>query len=463
MGFYVWVIEDTKALNDLYCLTLSREGYEVTSFGTGSDLVDRVRAGVPCDLLVLDVHLPDIHGLTLISDLKAMRFQAPVMVITGYGSIALAVSAMQAGACDFLVKPFTPEKLIESAQRALMSRGLDQATLSPVPLDVTSRNSPPAFHEFIGTSLPMQTVYEVIQNVSRSQASVFITGESGTGKDIAARAIHHYSPRGGHPFVPINCAAIPRDLMESELFGHVKGAFTGASHDRIGAFSKAHQGTLFLDEICDMDLTLQSKLLRVLQDFSFCPVGSTQEQQVNLRIICASNKDPLREVKVGHFREDLYYRLHVVPITLPPLRDRGDDILDLADFYLARFAREEGKNFSSIDPVAEDIFRAYAWPGNVRELMNVIRQIVVMRNGPKLMAGMLPSAMMSGSDYRRHVLTPGFPSSPASSLVPLRVAERRAIETVLSACGGNIPQAAGILEISPSTLYRKKAEWDAAK
>ncbi|MBN8520442.1 MAG: sigma-54-dependent Fis family transcriptional regulator [Alphaproteobacteria bacterium] len=463
MGFHVWVVEDTKALNDLYCLTLSREGYQVTSFESGSDLLDRVRSGAPCDVLVLDVHLPDIHGLALISDLKTAGFRAPVVVITGYGSIALAVSAMQAGACDFLVKPFSPDKLIESTQRALMSRGLGGSASPVISPDLPSRETLLPFHEFIGTSLPMQTVYEVIQNVSRSQASVFITGESGTGKDIAARAIHHYSPRAGHKFVAINCAAIPRDLMESELFGHVKGAFTGASYDRAGAFSRAHHGTLFLDEICDMDLTLQSKLLRVIQDFSFCPVGSTQEQQVNLRVICASNKDPLREVKAGHFREDLYYRLHVVPMTLPPLRDRGDDILDLADFYLARFAREEGKNFSLIDPAAEDALRAYAWPGNVRELMNVIRQIVVMRNGPKLMASMLPPVMMPGSDYRRPAWAPGFPAAPASSLVPLRVSERRAIETVLSACGGNIPQAAGILEISPSTLYRKKAAWDSAK
>jgi two-component system repressor protein LuxO len=456
MDARVWLVEDSPELNDMYTLTLRRGGYDVIPHAKGQDVLTAAGGGdARCDLLILDIYLPDTDGLELLGRLKQAGFDAPVIVMTGYGSITLAVSAMQAGACDFLVKPFTPEKLLSAVERGLSARRLSGAVETVPAAEVVLSAAPKPFGQFVGTSPPMQAVYELIENVARSNASVFITGESGTGKDIAARAIHHFSARAGAPFVALNCAAIPRELMESELFGHTKGAFTGAAQDRLGAVAQAQNGTLFLDEIADMDLTLQSKLLRFLQDFTYRPVGGTKNIQADVRVIAATNKDPLAEVKAGRLREDLYYRLHVVPLNLPPLRERGDDILDLADFFLIKFAREEGKSFSGFDPAAEDALRRYDWPGNVRQLMNVIRQIVVMRGGHRVTAGMLPPEMNGGGSFSN-----GFPSAAGKGVEPLWVTERRAIETAIAACGGNLPRAAQLLEVSPSTLYRKRAGWD---
>lgn len=458
MGACIWLVEDSAELNDLYTLTLRRGGYTVLPLAGAGALRQAMAANSPCDLLILDIFLPDGEGLGLLTALKEGGFRAPVIVMTGYGSIALAVSAMQAGAGDFLVKPFVPEKLLEAVARGLNARPLsDKEMPSAEPVADVKPGGRVPFREFIGTSPPMQAVYEVIENAARSSATVFITGESGTGKDIAARALHHFSPRSAGPFIALNCAAIPRELMESELFGHVKGAFTGATHDRDGAVTQAHGGTLFLDEIADMDLGLQSKLLRFLQDFTFRPVGSTKTLSANIRLCCATNKDPLAEVKAGRLREDLYYRLHVVPLNMPPLRDRGDDILDLADFFLMKFAREEGKIFTGFDPGAEDALRRYVWPGNVRQLMNVLRHIAVMRGGARVTAGMLPPEIGGAHGF---AYVPADSAPTPSGIEPLWVTERRAIEAAIAACGGNVPRAANLLKVSPSTLYRKRAEWE---
>jgi DNA-binding NtrC family response regulator len=317
----------------------------------------------------------------------------------------------------------------------------------------------------------------MVRSIGRSTATVFITGESGTGKEVCARAIHAVSTRAAKPFVPLNCAAIPRDLLESEVFGHLKGAFTGALSDKPGAAAVADGGTLFLDEICEMDLSLQTKLLRFLQTSSIQPVGAARPIPVDVRIVCATNRDPAEEVRAGRFREDLYYRLHVVPIHMPPLRARAEDIVDIAQASLVEFAAEEGKSFTGFEPEAVEILKSRAWPGNVRQLLNVIRNIVVLHDGPTVAAHMLPAEIVLGAPAaaagERVALLPVPPPAaahpnirpPVQLLIgtPLAEVERELIEATIAHCDGSIPRAAKILEVSPSTLYRKLESWTGAQ
>jgi two-component system repressor protein LuxO len=324
----------------------------------------------------------------------------------------------------------------------------------------------------------MQAVYRTIAAAAPSKATVFVTGESGTGKEVCARAIHAESPRRDRPFVALNCAAIPRELIESELFGHQKGAFTGAQQAREGAAEQADGGTLFLDEIGEMSLDLQSKLLRFLQTGMVKRLGATAERQVDVRFLCATNRDPWAEVQAGRFREDLYFRLHVIPLHLPPLRERDDDVLRLADAFLARFASEEGKRFDGFDEAAREAMLGHPWPGNVRELENVIRQAVVLNRGGVIGATQLaldprrwsrlaatPSDRPGGSaaEAGSAPMLAAASTSPAgvttTAIEPLAVVERRVIEQAIAACRGNVPEAARKLEVAPSTLYRKLAQW----
>jgi two-component system repressor protein LuxO len=322
---------------------------------------------------------------------------------------------------------------------------------------------------FIGGSLKMQTVYRIIDSAAPSNATVFITGESGTGKEVCAEAIHSRSPRRDGPFIALNCGAIPRELMESEIFGHVKGAFTGAARERVGAAGQADGGTLFLDEIAEMDLDLQTKLLRFVQTGTFQKVGGTRLERVDVRFVCATNRDPLKEVAEGRFREDLYYRLHVIPIPLPSLRERSEDILLLARHFLTKFAGEETKGFRDMDADVEAVFLGYDWPGNVRQLQNVIRNMVVLHNGERLTAEMLPPPLnaLSQNATTRAVPTPvaraeAVPSG-SGPLKPLWLVEKEAIERAIDHCGGNVPRAAALLEVSPSTIYRKRQAWGSEK
>lgn len=418
---------------------------------------------------MLDVKLPDMDGLEILSRLKDLGFDAPVIVITGHGSIHTAVEAMRLGASDFLVKPFPIEALGDSANRALKNAGLstkaDIGAQSPTDIENASPRKPAVqragFGGFIGISPPMQIVYDIIENAAKSSATVFITGESGTGKEICAEAIHRYSKRAKEPFIAINCAAIPRELLESELFGHVKGAFTSAMNDRDGAMTLADGGTLFLDEIAEMAPDMQTKLLRFLQNLTYRKVGGNKTEKANVRIICATNKDPLEEIRRGHLRQDLYYRLHVVPIQMPPLRQRRGDIIDLADYFLRLYAREENKSFRSFSPEAEAVLAGALWPGNVRQLQNIVRGIVVLHDGQVVTSAMLPPSLREET-YR----TPqGHQSQTiqndySNTVSPLWQIERDAIESAIALCEGNIPKAAAMLEISPSTIYRKKMIWD---
>ena len=309
----------------------------------------------------------------------------------------------------------------------------------------------------------MARLQGMIRSVARSMATVFITGESGTGKELCALAVHEYSPRASGPFIALNCGAIPQDLLESEVFGHVKGSFTGAISDKPGAAAAADGGTLFLDEICEMAPALQTKLLRFLQTSTVQPVGATRPRKVNVRIVCATNQDPLDAVRRGHFREDLYYRLYVVPIHMPPLRDRGDDVIEIAETALARFAAEEGRRFDGLSPEVEALFRRLPWPGNVRQVLNVIRHVVVMNEGGLVTPEMLPDIVadepgpapplpaIAGQDRE--------PALDALIGKPLAEIERLVIEATLKRFDGSVPKAARILELAPSTLYRKIDGW----
>ncbi len=473
----ILLVDDTKTLAEMYAHALSLKGYQVTIAHSGAELFSILEndAFAP-DLLVLDVRLPDMSGLEALSRLRAIGFNAPVIVITGHGSVHMAVEAMRLGAADFLVKPFPIEKLSESAGRALESAGLatkgelnetEEQMKEAEPVTATAKRPQSVrtgFGGFIGISLPMQLVYDIIENAAKSNATVFITGESGTGKEVCAEAIHRYSRRAGEPFIAINCAAIPRELLESELFGHVKGAFTGAVSDRDGAVAQANGGTLFLDEIAEMAPEMQTKLLRFLQNLTYRKVGGSRDEKANVRIICATNKDPLEEIKNGYLRQDLYYRLHVIPIHMPPLRQRKNDVIDLSDHFLRQYAKEEGKSFREFSPEAEQVLMAFPWPGNVRQLQNVVRGITVLHDGPAVTLSMLPPMLLQNNAearaFRTGLLYPAAGADTGGDISPLWKVERTAIENAIALCEGNIPKAAALLEISPSTIYRKKMMWE---
>jgi len=307
---------------------------------------------------------------------------------------------------------------------------------------------------FIGASQPMKEVYDRLELAAGSDAPVFIHGESGAGKELCARTVHELSRRADGPFVAVNCAAIARDIAESEFFGHVRGAFTGALEAREGIAGQAHGGTLFLDEICEMDLALQGKLLRFIETGMFRPVGGG-ERRADVRIVCATNRDPAREVREGRFRADLFWRLHVLPVSLPPLRARGEDVLLLAEHFLSRFARQEGRPVMRIPDAAAQKLLAHDWPGNVRELQNLLRQAVVFHNGPELSGRMLEALL---PDRTRPEDT-GADNAGRG----LRLVERKAIEEAISRCGGSVPKAARALGVAPSTLYRKRQSWARAR
>jgi DNA-binding NtrC family response regulator len=309
----------------------------------------------------------------------------------------------------------------------------------------------------------MARIHAKIQSVARSMATVFITGESGTGKELCALAVHDNSTRASGPFIALNCGAIPQDLLESEVFGHMKGSFTGAISDKPGAAAAADGGTLFLDEICEMAPALQTKLLRFLQTSTVQPVGATRPRKVNVRIVCATNRDPLDAVRRGQFREDLYYRLYVVPIHMPPLRERGEDVIEIAEAALARFAAEEGRRFDGLSPEVAALFRRLPWPGNVRQVLNVIRHVVVLNEGGPVTPDMLPEAVAEDL-----TLAPAPFAAPAPAAEPaldalvgrsLADIERIVIEATLARFDGSVPKAARVLELAPSTLYRKIDGW----
>lgn len=451
----VFLVEDSATLALLYQDYLRDEGYQLRHFAEGKPVLSELERVLP-QVVLLDLELPDISGMEILRHINERHLPCTVVVVTAHGSVDIAVEAMRQGAFDFLTKPFDGKRLTATVRNAVRHQQLSYLVES-----YREQYDRCVFGGFLGSSLPMQGVYRILESAAASKATVFITGESGTGKEVCAETLHKLSPRHDKPLVVMNCAAIPRDLIESEIFGHVKGAFTGAVGDRIGAAERADGGTLFLDEICEMELDLQSKLLRFIQTGCFQRVGSSKQQQVDVRFVCATNRDPFAEVQAGRFREDLYYRLHVIPIPLPALRERGDDVLQIAREFLRQFAAEEGKAFVGFSHEAEQILRDYEWPGNVRQLQNVIRNIVVLHNGEQVLPAMLP-APLNQLIPQRHKAVAEMPVTVITSdarVRPMWLVEKEVIEQAIASCGGNIPQAANLLELSPSTIYRKRLAW----
>ncbi|CAJ1897796.1 Luminescence regulatory protein LuxO [Aeromonas jandaei] len=458
----VLLVEDTRSLAVVYEQYLRQDGYEVVLADCGQQALEVLLASPP-PVVLLDLELPDMSGMEILQQITEQQLPCAVVVITAHGSVDVAVEAMRLGAFDFLTKPFDSKRLCATARNALKHQ-----QLSSLVAHYRENFERQSFFGFIGASMAMQAVYRIIESAAPSKATVFITGESGTGKEVCAEAIHQCSPRREQPFIALNCAAIPHDLMESEIFGHVKGSFTGAQGDRKGAASLADGGTLFLDEICEMDLDLQSKLLRFIQTGTLQRVGSGKLETVDVRFICATNRDPLLEVKAGRFREDLYYRLHVIPLYLPPLRERGEDILLLARSLLQNYAKEENKRFRDFDAAAARVLLDYPWPGNVRELQNVVRNIVVLNDKELVSPDILPPPL---NGVRALAVATTAAQQPAATsatpavggpIRPLWLVEKEVIEQAIASCDGNIPKAAALLEISPSTIYRKKQGWEEA-
>lgn len=485
----VLLVEDTPSLSMVYQAALERADLRVDPVFTARE-AEAALKNQNYRIVLLDLMLPDGNGLDILRSISTKTPNTKTVVITADGSINRAVEAMRSGAFDFLVKPFDDRRLFSAVQNAISSLG-DEDVAEDVAISPSAEA--PAVNGFVGSSSPMTHIYRMIRNIGKSTATVFITGESGTGKEIAAHAIHAQSNRRDGPFVPINCGAIPRDLLESEVFGHLKGSFTGAISDKIGAAAAADGGTLFLDEICEMDLALQTKLLRFLQTSMIQPVGAVEARKIDVRIVCATNRDPAAEVQAGRFREDLFYRLHVVPIYMPPLRERGEDVIEIADVLLNRFSAEEGKSFRRLSLDATDALRAYTWPGNVRQLENALRNAVVLHDGIEVTLNMLPSIVTPSPFAANAPVEPRHPaavglgpvnlnamrSDMGGGLIPplndaqgfgaaleslvgstLADVEREFIEVTIRQCDGSIPRAARILDVSPSTLYRKREAWE---
>jgi DNA-binding NtrC family response regulator len=441
----VLVVDDDPAMCAMVRAHLVKRRYEVATREIAADAFEILRSS-DFDVVVTDLQMRGMNGLELCERIAADRPDIPVIVITAFGSLQLAIAAIRAGAYDFVPKPFDIEQLCIALDRAIQHRSLREEVKRL--RDAATR--PRRTDALLGDSAAMRTVIDLLERVSDSESSVLITGESGTGKELVARALHDRSQRHDGPFVAINCAAVPETLLESELFGHARGAFTDAKTARAGLFAQARGGTLFLDEIGELPVGLQPKILRALQERRVRPLGGEGEISVDARIIAATNRDLESAVAEREFREDLYYRINVIHIELPPLRARGGDILLLAQHFLERCASAAGKRIRGISPAAADRLVTYSWPGNVRELQNCIERSVALAQYDDIVVEDLPEKIRTY--HHSHVVVAG---QDPSELVSMEELERRYIHRVLEAVGGNKTLAARILGFDRTTLYRK--------
>jgi two-component system response regulator HydG len=435
-GERILVVDDSKDTLEVLQRNLTSQGYQVFTAPGVAEAIS-ILEGTPIDLVITDLKMPKVSGLDLVRHVRENYKDTEVMMITGYATIGGAVEAVKTGAEEYLPKPFTDEELVAAVERAI-----DKLRLRRIGQAEVSRIRAPS-HGLVGESEAMQGVLSALEKAASTVATVLITGESGTGKELVARAIHYKSDRASSPFVPVNCGGIPESLLESELFGHVKGAFTGATESRAGFFQTADGGTIFLDEISETSLSMQVKLLRVLQEKEVCMVGSSKTGRVDVRIIAATNKDLLSLVNKGVFREDLFYRLNVITIGIPPLRERGDDILLLINYVTKKYATELGKPTPKFSERALQVLRQYQWPGNVRELENVIQRLIVMSEDELIEVPDLPSLMRFSA-----LRVPGLHRT-------LTEVEAEHIGNVLASVDGNKTKAAQILGIDRKTLREK--------
>jgi DNA-binding NtrC family response regulator len=458
----ILIIDDDEHLRKGFERMLTEEGYSVKSASSGEAGIEIVHANVP-DLVILDVRLPGINGLQAFKIIHEMEPKLPVIIMTGYGTTETAIEATKMGAFDYILKPFDIPDMLAQVKQALEA---GRFMRSPVDMNTDPERS--SREALIGRSKPMQDVYKAIGRVSSTDATILIRGESGTGKELVARAIYHHSLRAGKPFLVINCVAIPETLLESELFGYEKGAFTGASFRRVGKIEQANQGTVFLDEIGDMPFSIQSKILRLLQERSLERLGGRDTIDVNVRILAATNRDLEKALSEGRFREDLYYRLKVVTLWLPPLRERSSDIPLLAEYFLSRHASEIGMPNPGLTRETLSILEHYPWPGNVRELSNTIQKALIFNRGMPISPEIISQAISGhaqgpaaggegGDDSIRQWVRNSILSGPEEDLFE-KCMDRFArilISEALTIAGGNRSQSARLLGLSRPTLHAK--------
>jgi DNA-binding NtrC family response regulator len=442
----ILIVDDEEIVRESLGGWLEKDGYTIAAMPDGPSALAKLKAE-PWSIMIVDLKMPGMDGLQVLEEAKKLQPDVAVVIMTAYATVDTAVSAMKLGAYDYLVKPFDPEELSLMMQKIVSQQALVRENL--VLRQALKKEY--RFRDFLSKSPSMQGVFELAKTAARSNSTILVLGESGSGKEVLARAIHAESPRATMPFVAVSCAALTESLLESELFGHEKGAFTGAVARRKGKFESAHGGTLFLDEVGDIGPKLQLDLLRVLEERRFQRVGGNEPIDVDVRIIAATNRDMKKAVAEGKFREDLFYRLNVIPITIPPLRERREDVPLLVENFLERLQVETKKRLDGVSAEAMSALMAHAWPGNVRELRNVLERGAVVATGPVIQLADL--GLGSPAD------APGPAAPRGGGLVSLEEVEKKHVASVLAHTGGNVSQSARILGIDRVTLYNKMKRW----
>ena len=442
----ILVVDDEENIRLVLRTLLRRHGYEVEVAASAEDALPLVESFGP-DVILTDVRMPKLSGIDLLNTLKAKGSPATVIVMSAFGNVELALEAMKAGAYDYIHKPFKPDEVVLTLRKAEEREALRREN-RVLKEEIRKENQ---FEQILAKSDSMRDIFKTVAKIADFKTTVLVTGESGVGKELVARALHQRGARRAFPFVAVNCGAIPENLLESELFGHKRGAFTDANADKRGLFEEADGGTLFLDEIGELPLALQVKMLRVVQEESIRKLGDTRDTKVNVRIIAATHRDLTADVKAGRFREDLFYRLNVLPISVPPLRTRKEDISLLIDHFLARNNVRLGTSIRGVDPEARRLLLGYAWPGNVRELENTIERAMVLADGEVLTAADLPPKILEAQDPIQMQLASGELSIKKANRIIEEVLIRRALQRTK----GNRTRAAEVLEISHRALLYK--------
>jgi two-component system response regulator PilR (NtrC family) len=446
----ILIVDDERSMREFLGIYLRREGYRIEAAPGGNEAIATLKTRA-FDVIITDLRMPDVDGLTILAEAKRLHPDTEVIVVTAFSTTETAIAAMKAGAHDYLTKPFKLDEVGLVVDRAMEKRRLSRENLA-LRDEIKGRYK---LERLLGKSPPMQRVFDILRKIASTRTSVLLIGESGTGKELAARALHELSQRSDRPFVPVNCGAIPESLIESELFGHVRGAFTGANTDKQGLFEAAHNGTLLLDEVAELPIAMQVKLLRVLQERKVKPVGGVAEREVDVRIVAATNRDLETEVEKGTFRQDLYYRLNVIQLRMPPLRERREDLPLLVDHFVRKFSAEHERNVVRAEPEAMSALMAYHFPGNVRELENMIERAVTLSTTDRLALDAFPNLVGLPPAQTGATAVGNLPEDGLDLEHHLEEYERSIIIKALERTGGNRTEAARLLRVSfRSIRYR---------